>query len=483
MCPGTSRLQPSRDGRTSGDTSELMRTRTWVAVGVAPLLLLVVLLARPTIDESWENHPAHFWLVLGSAIAATAVGFSVTTAARRRRDARLALISLAFVVSAAFLGLHALATPGVLLGPNAGFELATPIGLLLAAVFAAAASLELRTARAESVLRWTPALLGVVAALTIAWAVVSLTEMPPLDEPLGAERLDGWQLLLAALGVALYGIAAFGFLRLHRRRQERFVLAFALAFVLLAEAMVVIAWARNWQVSWWEWHILMFTSFVLIAFLARAEWHQERFSALYLDETLAGARDVSVVIADLAGYTSFTERHGSNEVAAMLNAYFERIIPLLERSGGEVHQIVGDEVMVIFGKDDPASEHALLAARAALDLQRVAEHTAADQPDWPRFRVGVSSGEVHAGVVGAAWGHRKHGVVGDVVNLAARLQAAAPVGSVLIGEETFRALGARAIVEPVPPLAVKGKREPVRSYVLLGLAREEDRETAVHSEQ
>ena len=461
-----------------------MQTRTWAAAAAAPLLLLVVLLARPKIDESWENHPAHFWLVLGAAIAATAVGFSVTTAARRRRDARLVLISLAFVVSAAFLGLHALATPGVLLGSNAGFELATPFGLLFAAIFAAAASLELRPAQAAAVLRWTPGLLVVVAAVSAAWAVVSLAELPPLDDPLAAERLDGWQLILAALGVALYGIAAFGFLRLHRRRQERFVLAFALSFVLLAEAMVVIAWARNWQVSWWEWHILMFTSFLLIALLARAEWHEERFSALYLDETLAGAREVSVVFADLAGYTSFTEQRASEEVAAMLNEYYGRIVPLMERAGGEVHQIVGDELMVLFGKDDTVSEHAFLAAHAALALQNVAKRTAADHPDWPGFRVGVSSGEVHAGLVGATRGHRKHGVVGDVVNLAARLQTAAPVGSVLIGEETFRALGPRAIVEPVPPMTMKGKSEPVRSYVLVGLERDRDeREPSVHSDE
>jgi adenylate cyclase len=458
-----------------------MRTRTWVAVAVAPLLLLVVLLARPHIDESWENHPAHFWLVLGSAIAATAVGFSVTTAAHRRQDARLVLISLAFVVSAAFLGLHALATPGVLLGPNAGFELATPFGLLFAAAFAAAASLELRPGQADVVLRSTPVLVGLVATLAGAWAVVSLAELPPLNDPLEAERLDGWQLILAALGVALYGIAAFGFLRLHRRRQERFVLAFALAFVLLAEAMVVIAWARNWQVSWWEWHVLMFTSFVLIALLARAEWHEERFSALYLDETLAGAREVSVVIADLAGYTSFSEQHPPDEVATMLNAYFGRIVPLMESAGGEVHQIVGDELLVVFGKDAATSDHALLAARAALTLQRVANSTASDHPDWPHFRVGVSSGEVHAGVVGASRGHRKHGIVGDVVNLAARLQAAAPVGSVLIGEETFRELGPRAVVEPVPPMAVKGKRDPVRSYLLVDLE-PEDREAAIDSD-
>ncbi len=134
-----------------------MRTSTWAAVAAAPLLLLVVLLARPAVDRAWENHPAHFWLVLGAALVATALGFSVTTAARRRRDARLFLISLAFVASAAFLGLHALATPGVLLGPNAGFELATPVGLLLAALFAAAASVELRSDRADAVLRFGPA--------------------------------------------------------------------------------------------------------------------------------------------------------------------------------------------------------------------------------------------------------------------------------------------------------------------------------------
>jgi adenylate cyclase len=443
-----------------------MRTGTWVAVAVAPLLLLVVLLSRPAIDGDWENHPAHFWLVLGAALVATALGFSVTTAARRRSDARLFLISLAFVASASFLGLHALATPGVLLGPNAGFELATPFGLLLAALFAAAASLELGSERADVVLRLAPALLVTLGAVVVVWAAVSLAELPPLDDPLASEQLDGWQLILAAVGVALYGIAAFGFLRLHERRPERFVLAFAVAFVLLAEAMVVIAWARNWQVSWWEWHVLMLGSFLLIAFIARAEWHEERFSALYLDETLAGAREVSVVLADLAGYTSYTERHASDEVAAMLNAYYGPIIPLMERAGGEVHQIVGDELMVIFGKDSAVSDHALRAARAALVLQRVAQRTAAEHDDWPRFRVGVSSGEVHAGVVGATSGHRKHGIVGDVVNLAARLQAAAPVGGVLVSEATFHALGPRAIVEPLTPLRVKGKQEPVTAYLL-----------------
>jgi adenylate cyclase len=457
-----------------------MRSGHWVTLAASPLAVFAVLLARPNLDHHWENHPAHFWIVLGAALVATALGWGVTTAARRRRDARLLLISLAFIVSASFFGLHALATPGVLLGKNAGFELATPVGLLLAGVFAACASLELEGVRAERVLRATPLLVGGVAAVVALWALFSLAEIPPLDDPLTTEQLDGWQVLLASIGIALFGIAAFGFLRIHRRRQERFVLAFALAFALLAEAMVVIAWARNWEFSWWEWHVLMLGSFLLIALVARAEWHQERFSALYLDQTRAGAKDVSILFADLAGFTSFTERHDSDEVASMLNAYFSQIVPLMERAGGEVHQIVGDEVMAVFGRDGSA-DHATRAARAGLLLQRTAARVSADHQDWPRFRVGVNSGEVHAGVVGGATGHRTYGFVGDVVNTTARLQSEAPVGGVLIGEETFRRLAEPAVVERVPPLQVKGKSEPVVAYVLHRLDRGE-LGTALHSE-
>lgn len=445
--------------------------RIWLAVAAAPLVLLAVLLARPALDATWENQQAHFWLVLGAAALATALGWAIAAAARRRRDARLLLISLAFVASSGFLGLHALATPTVLLGPNAGFELATPVGLVVAGVFAAISSLELSPQRASAVARHGNVLLGGLLALMVVWAVVSLAELPPLDGPLEAEELDGWQLVLAGIGLALYGFAALGFVGLYRRRPARFVFAFTLAFAFLAEAMIAIAWATNWRLTWWEWHVLMLGAFAVVAVAARSEWHEERFSALYLDETLAGAKDVSILFADLEGFTSFSERHSPDEVAAMLNAYFEPVVPLMERAGGEVHQIVGDELMVIFGKAGDQPDHPTRAARAALLLQRTAERVSREHEGWPRFRVGVNSGEVHAGVVGAARGHRKHGIVGDVVNLAARLQSEAPVGGVLIGEETFRRLGVRASVEPLPPRRVKGKDAPVTAYVLHRLDR------------
>jgi adenylate cyclase len=446
-----------------------MPSRRWPATVALPLALLALLLARPAVDAIWENHQAHFWIVLAAAATATVLGYSVTVAARSRRDARLLLISFAFIASSGFLGLHALATPGVLLGPNAGFELATPAGLVFASAFAAAASRELSPELGRAIIRRGDALLAALVGVMALWAFVSLAELPPLDSPLTKEQLDGWQLLLAIVGIMLYAIATVGFIRLYRRRGTRFVLAFTIAFALLAEAMVAIAGARNWHLSWWEWHVLMLGAFLTIALAARAEWHEERFSPLYLDETLAGAKEVSVILADLAGYTRFTEEHDPVDVTAMLNAYFDRILPRMEETGGEVHQIVGDELMVIFNKSGDVLDHARRAAEAALLIQRIASDVGREHEDWPRFRVGVNSGEVIAGVVGGQRGHRKHGVVGDPVNVAARLQAEAPVGEVLIGEETFAALGSAALVEPVAPRQVKGKREPIRAYLLRAL--------------
>ena len=112
------------------------RTRMWILAGLLllPLAGLVLLLAVPALDVRWEHHPSHFWLVLSVALVNMVLGVLTSEAASQRGDARLFLVSLALLASAGFLGLHALATPGVLLeGPNAGFQIATPIGLVLAA--------------------------------------------------------------------------------------------------------------------------------------------------------------------------------------------------------------------------------------------------------------------------------------------------------------------------------------------------------------
>ena len=86
------------------------------AVLAVPLIGLALVLARPDLDLRWEHHPAHFWLVLGTAIVSAVLAYATGEAAARRGDARLFYVSLAFLSSAGFLALHALATPGVVLG-------------------------------------------------------------------------------------------------------------------------------------------------------------------------------------------------------------------------------------------------------------------------------------------------------------------------------------------------------------------------------
>ena len=92
---------------------------------------------------------------------------------------------------------------------------------------------------------------------------------------------------------------------------------------------------------------------------------------------------------------------------------------------------------------------------------------ASEHPGWPRFRVGINSGEVSLSLLGAGGG-RTHTVIGDTVNVASRLEAKAPVGGVAIGPAT-RALLPEAVTEPLGALVLKGKAEPVEAHVLIAL--------------
>jgi adenylate cyclase len=212
----------------------------------------------------------------------------------------------------------------------------------------------------------------------------------------------------------------------------------------------------------------MLAAFALIALAARREAPQERFRDLYLEQTAAGRRKVSVLFADLAGFTAFAEGRDPREVSAMLNAYFEVAIPPVVREhGGEIDRIIGDALMATFNTRGDQPDHALRAARAALDLQAQANAIADEHPGWPRFRVGVNSGQVMTGVVGGRE-ERSYTVIGDTVNLASRIEGAAPVGGVAIGAATLHGLpGAR--VRSLGPTELKGRRRPVEVFALDGL--------------
>ncbi len=445
---------------------------TTAGVLLLPLAGLLLLLQEPQLDVHWEHHPSHFWLVLASAVLSAALAYGTGSAALHRGDARVLLVSLAFLSAAGFLGLHALATPGVLLASqNAGFVLATPVGIALASLFATMSSIDLMGDRAVRAMRWGRWLRMLLVALMVLWAAASVSQLPPLHESAVPERAGGIMAAIAVPAVVLYGVAAVRFLRLWRQRPSLMLLSMLAAFVLLAEAMVAVVFARNWALSWWEWHVLLLAAFGLVALGARAQWHEERFADLYLADTVAGSRDMSILFADLQGFTTFSENHPPAEVTAMLNAFFEAVVPpVVRRYGGEVDRIIGDALMVTFNKRGDQPDHAARAAAAGLALQSASIPVTGAHPDWPRFRVGINSGPVSVSVLGTEGG-RTHTVIGDTVNTASRIEGKAPGGGVAIGPGT-KALLPEAVTESLGRLELKGKAEPLEVYRLVSLRQE-----------
>ncbi|HEV2918338.1 MAG TPA: adenylate/guanylate cyclase domain-containing protein, partial [Actinomycetota bacterium] len=196
-------------------------------------------------------------------------------------------------------------------------------------------------------------------------------------------------------------------------------------------------------------------------------------TALLADPTQAAlggdVAEVTVLFADLRGFTPFSERTSPDRVVAMLNQYFGRAVPVLLANGGTVVQFVGDAVMALFNAPARQPDHALRAARAALGMQAAIEAVAERETDWPRFRIGVNTGPALIGNIGSDE-FRNFTAIGDTVNLAARLeQEVAEAGQVVLGPATHDAIKHLAIARPLDPIEVKGKRDPVACFVLEGL--------------
>src|SRR5215212_6913481 len=281
----------------------------WSVAVLLPVAGFILLLAHHEWDVHWENHQAHFWLVFGVAIVNAALGLAMSEVARRRGDARVFLVSLVFLTTGGFLALHALATPGVLLdGKNAGFVVATPVGLFLGGCLAALSGLEIASDRSLAVLRRVGRLRLVLLLLLGGWGVWSLAGWPPLDDPLPPGDATGPLVGFAIAGGALYAFAAWRYFELYRRQASFLLVTIIVAWILLTEALLAIALARNWHATWWEWHVLMAVSFLLVAASVRREYRRsgsiaEALGGLYLEHTIgrvdnAYARALSALSAE-----------------------------------------------------------------------------------------------------------------------------------------------------------------------------------------
>jgi class 3 adenylate cyclase/tetratricopeptide (TPR) repeat protein len=176
---------------------------------------------------------------------------------------------------------------------------------------------------------------------------------------------------------------------------------------------------------------------------------------------VAERRLVSVLFADLVGFTSLSESRDPEEVRELLSRYFDACRRLVELYGGVVEKFIGDAVMAVWGTPVAQEDDAERAVRTALDLV-AAVSALGDEVGAPelRARAGVLTGEaaVNVGAVGEGM------VAGDLVNTASRIQAAAEPGSVLVGDATRRASEAAVVFEDAGTHTLKGKTEPVRLW-------------------
>jgi class 3 adenylate cyclase len=177
--------------------------------------------------------------------------------------------------------------------------------------------------------------------------------------------------------------------------------------------------------------------------------------------------DVTVLFADLHGFTPFSERTKAPQVVAMLNAAFGAAVPAVFAEGGTVVQFMGDALMAVFNAPIRQADHALRACRAGLALQQLMAEID-DAATKPRFRVGINSGPALVGNVGSAELHNFL-AIGDTTNVAARLQSFAPPGSVVLGQQTYDLVRNSVEVRSLGTPDLKGKSVPTEVYELIGL--------------
>ena len=452
------------------------RARTSVLIAIAvvaasiPLVGLASLLLRYQIDPHIENYPLHFVVFGIVGAVAFGLGYASGEAANRRGDARVLLLSLAFMATGGFLWLHAIGTPTILFSKeHAGFQVAIPIGLLLSAVFAlGSAFVDVRPGFAAVLVRRQTLLRLLVFGMMVGWFAWTVADLPPVGATENEAATNHLLTTIAVVGTFMYVVSAWRYASIFRHSRTLLPATVVACFVLLAEAMIGVAVTgeRKWHASWWEWHGLIVTAYVIVSVAARREWRDERFRRLYLPTTRERHQDVSVLFADLVGFTGFAERSSPAAAGAVLDAYWGVAAPLItQRFGGELEKFVGDGFMATFNSRGDQTDHAQRASCAALALQNGVARLAGQHPDWPRMRVGVNSGGVIVREVGGD-GHVAYPVVGDTVNTGARLESLAPVGGVLIGRETYARLPAEAVVEKWAGLRMKGKHDVVDAYLL-----------------
>jgi class 3 adenylate cyclase len=187
---------------------------------------------------------------------------------------------------------------------------------------------------------------------------------------------------------------------------------------------------------------------------------------------LGGTREVvTILFADIRGFTSYSETHAPEQVVEMVNGYYAHVAQLIRQNDGIVDKYEGDAVVAHFGTPlRPIKDHAWKAVATAWAAQQVIRtyHQTMPSEDRLLFGIGINTGEAVAGNIGGEQ-QMDYTLIGDAVNLSRRLQENASAGQILIGENTYQKVKDRIRVNRLPPLQVKGRRAYEQVYEVAGL--------------
>ena len=193
----------------------------------------------------------------------------------------------------------------------------------------------------------------------------------------------------------------------------------------------------------------------------------EILEALDRDQMELGGRlqEATVAFVDARGFTGLSENLEPGELVRVMNTYLSEVIGAVLDHGGTVNKFGGDSILAIWNAPTPSLDHALLATRAAMAAQQRIEGVQRNDESLPAlsFGIGISTGMVVAGNMGSK-DRLEYSVIGDTVNVAAKLTGAAEGGKVWVSSGTFELIRDHVTAEPLEPVAVKGKREPISVY-------------------
>jgi PAS domain S-box-containing protein len=184
---------------------------------------------------------------------------------------------------------------------------------------------------------------------------------------------------------------------------------------------------------------------------------------------LGGSRqEVTILFADVRGFSGFSERHTPEEVVAMLNHYLALATQEIFNELGTLDKFIGDGVMAIFGAPVAVPNHEMAAVRAALAMRASLDRLRNDTGVRVGFGIGLNTGQAVVGNIGTAQ-LMNYTAIGDVVNVAARLQSEARSGEILVSDAILERVRNSVVFEELSDIYVKGRSEPVTTYKLLGM--------------